>query len=104
MPPFIVNGVQARPLVDPRSGVFSGAWASAAPLQAARATPARIPTHRVVRASDPSIDFNVKKENICFCSPSAGRSGRPHLQGNAGGNCPNLSPLDHDFREATPAF
>src|SRR4030088_1616592 len=57
MPPLMVNGVQAKPLDNPRSGIFAGVWASAAPLmQAASATP----------VSGPKMDFDMKDENIWF--------------------------------------
>jgi hypothetical protein len=63
-----IEAVHERPVIEPdrvdhERIALSGAWASAAPLQAARATPARIPTNRVVRANDPLIDFNVKREH-----------------------------------------
>src|SRR3981081_2436485 len=83
MPAFIVNGVQARPL-DASAGIFSGAWANAAPLaQTARAAPARIRANCVRRVGGLQTDFNVKNTNIC--TPSAGWTGqagpRPSIAG-----------------------
>src|SRR5882757_7818674 len=66
MPPFIVSGVQAKLLDEARSGIFPGAWANAVPpAQVARAAPARIPTHRALRANGLRTGVIAKHEIIC---------------------------------------
>jgi hypothetical protein len=53
-------------LLDKASlGIFSGAWAPAAPLTQATRAPARILAHRALHASRLQTDFNSKNENIC---------------------------------------
>ena len=64
-PAVAVNGVQAKVLDEPRSGISPGAWAAAGLLaQAAMAAPARIPAHCARRASGLRFDFNAKNEII----------------------------------------
>ncbi|OLE18879.1 MAG: hypothetical protein AUG50_05125 [Betaproteobacteria bacterium 13_1_20CM_3_63_8] len=72
MPPFIVNGVQAKLLEEEKSGIVPGAWAIAGPLaQAAMAAPARIAAHCALCGSGLQPDFKAKNEIICFPSASA---------------------------------
>jgi hypothetical protein len=76
----LVNGVQAKPLDAPRSGIRSGISAKAGPpAQAAMAAPATSPPHLARRASGLQMDFNTKKEIIVF-PPQGGRSPARSLQ------------------------
>ena len=64
---MIVNGVQAKPLDEPRSGIFPGAWAKTGLLaQAAMAAPATSPAHIALRVNGLQTDFNAKNKIICF--------------------------------------